>query len=395
MKKLLSLAFGATLFTFCYAQDNVGIGTNTPNASSMLDVVSANKGVLIPRMNTAAMNAIVVSAATNGLIIYNTDSSCFCYYNATVWVSLCNAGATGPTGPAGTPGPAGPAGANGANGTNGTNGINCWDLNGNGVNDPAEDINGDGFWNSTDCVVGSPGPTGPTGAAGINGTNGTNGLNCWDLNGNGTNDPAEDINIDGFWNALDCAGAAGATGPTGAAGANGATGPTGNTGPAGPAGPAGAAGPAGPAGPIGPTGANGTAIFYSATGTTDATVTTTAWTAMPQMSITYTPTKSTGYVFFSASGYGWTNSMSYLACRLRVGGVVQKGTTEKIQNYDDVTGTITTWSLSLIYPISVTIGSPVTVDIQWMRDGISGTYHPVNNVATAPNECHRTIVIME
>lgn len=108
----------------------------------------------------------------------------------------------GPTGPAG---PAGPAGPPGANGTNGKNGINCWDANGNGINDPAEDTNGDGSFDAKDCK-------------GANGANGKNGINCWDTNGNGINDPAEDTNGDGSFDANDCKGPKGDPGPPGGAG---------------------------------------------------------------------------------------------------------------------------------------------------------------------------------
>jgi len=61
-----------------------------------------------------------------------------------------------------TPGPQGPAGQNGANvqnGTNGQNGLNCWDLDGDGVNDASEDVNNDGIWNVIDCR-GTQGPAG-------------------------------------------------------------------------------------------------------------------------------------------------------------------------------------------------------------------------------------------
>ena len=191
--------------------NNVGIGTVTPNASSMLDVVSTSKGMLVPRMTTVQMNA--VPSPANGLIIYNTDSSCFCYYNSTAWKSLCNAGATGANGATGPTGPTGSAGSNGAAGATGPTG--------------------------TTGVTGATGATGPTGATGIAGTNG---LNCWDTNGNGINDPSEDINGDTFFDALDCVGdtgAVGAMGPTGAAGATGATGATGSTGATGATGPVG------------------------------------------------------------------------------------------------------------------------------------------------------------
>lgn len=151
MKKILPLFFpacAAMLFSFSESKsqnNNVGIGTLTPNSSAMLDVTSSSKGVLIPRMNTAAMNAIPVSATTDGLIIYNTDSACFCYYKSSVWMSLCNAG-----GGSGSPGPTGPTGPTGA-GTAGATGP------------------------TGPTGIGTAGATGPTGPTGTNGTTGATG----------------------------------------------------------------------------------------------------------------------------------------------------------------------------------------------------------------------------
>lgn len=51
-----------------------------------------------------------------------------------------------------------------------------------------------------------------------------NGINCWDTNGNGINDPNEDTNNDGVFDALDCQGAIGATGPAGPQGPAGSSG---------------------------------------------------------------------------------------------------------------------------------------------------------------------------
>ncbi|NNF22125.1 MAG: tail fiber domain-containing protein, partial [Saprospiraceae bacterium] len=144
-------------------------------------------------------------------------------------------GAQGPPGPQGPPGidgingMDGTDGVDGIDGTNGNDGIHCWDTNGNGVNDPVEDTNNDGSYNTLDCqgaggidgadgAQGPPGPQGPPGIDGINGingndgvdgidgTNGNDGIHCWDTNGNGVNDPAEDTNNDGSYDTLDCQG---------------------------------------------------------------------------------------------------------------------------------------------------------------------------------------------
>ena len=50
----------------------VGIGTTSPDPSSILDISSTSKGVLIPRMTTSERDAI--TSPVNGLMVYNTDS---------------------------------------------------------------------------------------------------------------------------------------------------------------------------------------------------------------------------------------------------------------------------------------------------------------------------------
>jgi hypothetical protein len=57
----------------------VGIGTVTPHQSSILDVSSTSKGVLIPRLTTAERDAIV--NPSNGLLLYNVSTSDFNFYN--------------------------------------------------------------------------------------------------------------------------------------------------------------------------------------------------------------------------------------------------------------------------------------------------------------------------
>jgi len=65
----------------------VGIGTNAPDASALLDVSSTSKGVLIPRMTASQKSAI--SSPSTGLLIFQTDAPIgFYYYNGSSWISI-------------------------------------------------------------------------------------------------------------------------------------------------------------------------------------------------------------------------------------------------------------------------------------------------------------------
>jgi len=58
-----------------------GIGTTTPNASAKLEIASTDKGLLIPRMTKAQREAITLSAAANGLLVYQMDDLAGFYVN--------------------------------------------------------------------------------------------------------------------------------------------------------------------------------------------------------------------------------------------------------------------------------------------------------------------------
>jgi hypothetical protein len=65
---------------------SVGIGTNNPNASAQLDISSTSKGLLIPRMTTAQMNAIASPAP--GLMVFNLTDSVFYVRKNSGWTKL-------------------------------------------------------------------------------------------------------------------------------------------------------------------------------------------------------------------------------------------------------------------------------------------------------------------
>ena len=89
VKKIGLLFFCNCLFLTLNAQ--VGIGTSTPDNSSILDISSDEKGILIPRMSMEQRNSIASPA--NGLMIYQTNNTPgFYYYNGSSWSSLAGSG---------------------------------------------------------------------------------------------------------------------------------------------------------------------------------------------------------------------------------------------------------------------------------------------------------------
>ncbi|SMC63130.1 T9SS C-terminal target domain-containing protein [Moheibacter sediminis] len=95
MKKILLMILMIIISLNLRAQ--VGIGTENPDPSAMLDVESTEKGFLPPRMTTVQRDAINSGSFTEGLVIYNTDIHCLQFWNATEWVSFCE-GNTDPGG---------------------------------------------------------------------------------------------------------------------------------------------------------------------------------------------------------------------------------------------------------------------------------------------------------
>src|SRR3982750_1267862 len=98
MKTILTtLVFLLAVSLTTTAQTNVfpstgaaGIGTTSPNTSSLLEIKSTNKGFLAPRMTKAQRDAIA-SPAT-GLLIFQTNSTPgFYYYDGSAWTAVSSA----------------------------------------------------------------------------------------------------------------------------------------------------------------------------------------------------------------------------------------------------------------------------------------------------------------
>ncbi len=143
---------------FALAQDNVGVGTITPDPSAILDLNATDKGILIPRVTQTQRLAIVNPA--QGLLVYDISDDTFWYFDGVVWVqSIGLPGPAGPAGADGATGPAGPAGPAGADGATGPAGAD-------GATGPAG-------------PAGATGPAGADGATGPAGADGATGPACW------------------------------------------------------------------------------------------------------------------------------------------------------------------------------------------------------------------------
>ena len=196
-KGILSLIFFAILFfgesgnTLFAQNNNVGIGTITPAPSALLDIDASplnNKGMLVPRLS--AIQRLAIPAPSNSLLVFDTDSACFFYWNAIVssWKSLCNTGATGIIGSTGVTGNNGTTGATGMIGSTGSYGS----TGSTGATGSTGNIGTTGSSGSTGVTgftgaIGYPGNTGSTGITGLVGVTGSTGTDLgthWTINGN-------------------------------------------------------------------------------------------------------------------------------------------------------------------------------------------------------------------
>jgi hypothetical protein len=72
------------------AQNTVGIGTPSPNANAVLDLVSpgGNQGILVPRISTSQRQsmAFALGTAENGLVVFDTEVKQFFHWVDNTWV---------------------------------------------------------------------------------------------------------------------------------------------------------------------------------------------------------------------------------------------------------------------------------------------------------------------
>ena len=210
MRFLLVISLLVFFGLSAFAQQRVGVGTLSPDASAQLDLSSQSKGVLIPRMTSAQRE--MIPNPTNGLLVFDVTTVGFWFFDGVQWVQ--------PFGPTGPQGPIGPTGLQGPTGAQGPTGQASTVVGGQGV----VGVTG---------PQGSQGPTGPQGLQGAIGVDGVTGI----------------TGPQGLVGPTGPQGVPGVLGPTGILGGTGPQGIVGTTGPDGPQGPQGIPGPSGPMGP--------------------------------------------------------------------------------------------------------------------------------------------------
>jgi hypothetical protein len=107
MRRILLTAITVIFFSVEFASAQIGIGTTTPNPAAQLDVSSANKGLLMPRVALVAASSWspLTSTPTEGMILYNTATSGtgtdavapgFYYWANSMWIAIAQVPSTSP-----------------------------------------------------------------------------------------------------------------------------------------------------------------------------------------------------------------------------------------------------------------------------------------------------------
>ncbi|MFD0799366.1 beta strand repeat-containing protein, partial [Maribacter chungangensis] len=89
MKPIVILALLLCLSsTVVFGQIKIGDNPQNIDASSVLELESTDRVLVITRVNNLTMESIT---PLRGAVLYNTDTQCLHYFNGTEWINLCDA----------------------------------------------------------------------------------------------------------------------------------------------------------------------------------------------------------------------------------------------------------------------------------------------------------------
>ncbi len=76
---------------------SINTDAGNPDPSAILDVKSTDKGMLVPRMSTGQRN--LIAAPATGLLVFDTTTGGFWFFNGTAWISLSGGSGSYAAGP--------------------------------------------------------------------------------------------------------------------------------------------------------------------------------------------------------------------------------------------------------------------------------------------------------
>jgi hypothetical protein len=82
----LYLLIAVLISSNVFAQNNIGIGTQAPDPTSILDLTSTSQGFLAPRLTTT--QRLSIASPAQGLLVFDVTVGCYFAFNGT-WTSLC------------------------------------------------------------------------------------------------------------------------------------------------------------------------------------------------------------------------------------------------------------------------------------------------------------------
>ena len=86
--KLLTTLIGLSCFSLAFGQIKIGDNPQNIDASSVLELESSTRVLVITRVSDAEMNGL---NPLPGALVYNTDADCVHFYDGSTWLNLCAA----------------------------------------------------------------------------------------------------------------------------------------------------------------------------------------------------------------------------------------------------------------------------------------------------------------
>lgn len=84
--RIASIAFLMIWSAPVFPQQQVGIGTDTPAPSAIVDITSTDKGILVPRMTTE--ERLMIASSATGLLVFDITTSTFWFHDTQDWTEL-------------------------------------------------------------------------------------------------------------------------------------------------------------------------------------------------------------------------------------------------------------------------------------------------------------------